>query len=159
MINFSGGLEAWESGRRALWRAQQTSKGTPKNRADSAEEFTVLLHNQHRKTQDTIKISEEQRARVLSNKASDSDTRCQRQMKTSTMSKGTKMKCGRKNNSLHCLKRPCIFQFIHCFVKYSQAPGLHNFLSPWEHDILQRQWNKENKWKPRAERVFTLQWR
>lgn len=38
-----------------------------------------------------------------------------------------------------CLKHPCIFQFIQCFAKYAQAPGLHNFLNPRENEILQQQ--------------------
>lgn len=56
-----------------------------------------------------------------------------------------KKKQKRKNRSLDCLKRPCIFQFIQCFVKNSQAPGLHNFLNPREHEVPQKQWNTENK--------------
>lgn len=35
-------------------------------------------------------------------------------------------------------KHPCIFQFIQCFTKNAQAPGLHNFLNPREHEIPQK---------------------
>ncbi len=76
----------------------------------------------------------------------------------STFKKEQKKKWKRKNNSLDCLKRPCIFQCIQCFVKYSQAPGLHNFRNPQEHEILQKQRNIENNQKLSYE-IFTQQWR